>query len=464
MGSDPARLVRRFVLLTWAAAVAWLAWIASSSLSPASSAGGERASVRHVRGAHGGPEPPRTAGDVRRGSQGPEGRAADFGSTARTEEGAPEPAESRGREDPAAAAKEDGRGGDANDRPREAARSRYDVAGAQAAPREPEAGQTPTGADADDMRIARDVPGASLSVPSPVEGDGPVLAVYADAPATEPVKGLVLLLHACTHSAYKFFARSGRCEECVGLSEEMRIARIALRNGYLPVAVSSADRDTGCWSKGRDAERVRAALDADFLRRYRDLSVVAVGASSGGALAAELALGGLADGALVMVMDLTDGTVGRLKDAGGSVPVYYAPMPRDAARLRRVVRNYDRGPRTGVRLDQSSCAPLPLTADYLVGRVVGMDRAEAGGLIDALVRSKHVHERSRMFLKDPTVSDWRDVLTSGQADKTRWLGKYALERGKSPLAKALHRCWAFHEYCSESVEPALRFFEARRKQ
>ncbi|EJK70694.1 hypothetical protein THAOC_07926, partial [Thalassiosira oceanica] len=291
--------------------------------------------------------------------EGPGGRAAEVGSTARAEEGAPEPVKSRGREDPAAAAKEDGRGGDANDRPREAARSRDDVARAQAAPREPEAGQTPTGADADDMRIARDVPGASLSVPSPVEGDGPVLAVYADAPVTEPAKGLVLLLHACTHSAYKFFARSGRCEECVGLSEEMRIARIALRNGYLPVAVSSADRDTGCWSKGRDAERVRAVLDAQFLRRYRDLSVVAVGASSGGALAAELALGGLADGALVMVMDLTDGTVGRLKDAGGSDgsqagPVVVRAAPADGGLPRRA--GGGDGPRRGRGADRRARA------------------------------------------------------------------------------------------------------------
>ena len=29
----------------------------------------------------------------------------------------------------------------------------------------------------------------------------------------------------------------------------------------------------------------------------------------------------------------------------------------------------------------------------------------------------------------------------------------------SPLAKALHRAWAMHEYCSESVEHALDFFE-----
>jgi len=27
------------------------------------------------------------------------------------------------------------------------------------------------------------------------------------------------------------------------------------------------------------------------------------------------------------------------------------------------------------------------------------------------------------------------------------------------LAKALHRAWAFHEYCSEVVVPALHFFE-----
>ena len=32
--------------------------------------------------------------------------------------------------------------------------------------------------------------------------------------------------------------------------------------------------------------------------------------------------------------------------------------------------------------------------------------------------------------------------------------------GVSPLAKALHRAWAFHEYCSGVIDPALDFFEA----
>ena len=419
IGRDPVRLVRCFLLLICAVALAWL-WIASNL--------GGVASVRHVReAADGGPESPRVSGDAK-------------------EDAAPPP--------------RDGRDGAEYERLRKAARSQV-VPKAQITPQK-SLGSAAEGAD--DMRVARDIPGAYLVVPSPIEGeeDNPIQVVYADHPVAEPARGLALLLHACTHSAFKFFARSGGCDECVGLSEEMRIARIALRGGYLPVAVSSANRDSGCWSKGRDVERVRAVLDQAFLRRYRDLSVVAIGASSGGAFAVELALDDLAGSALVMVMDLTDGVVGRLKAAGGAAPVYYAPMPRDAGRLKRVVRNYDRGPKKGVKLDQSSCVPRPVTEDYLVERVVGMDRDEAKELIDKLVHSKHVDGRSHMFLKDPTMSDWRDVLTNGQGDKTRWLGKYTLERGNSPLAKALHRCWAFHEYCSESVEPALRFFEARR--
>jgi len=39
-----------------------------------------------------------------------------------------------------------------------------------------------------------------------------------------------------------------------------------------------------------------------------------------------------------------------------------------------------------------------------------------------------------------------------------------LEKRNPPMAKALHRCFSIHGYCSNSVEPALRFFEARRKK
>ena len=78
-------------------------------------------------------------------------------------------------------------------------------------------------------------------------------------------------------------------------------------------------------------------------------------------------------------------------------------------------------------------------------------------LVSTLERAGHVDPSSGMLRVDPTRSSWRSVLSP--KNSTHWLDEFALEPGKSPLAKALHRAWAFHEYCSEAIVPALRFFE-----
>ena len=102
------------------------------------------------------------------------------------------------------------------------------------------------------------------------------------------------------------------------------------------------------------------------------------------------------------------------------------------------------------------------------------------------------------MIVDPTKSNWRDLLlqqqqqdattkdgmvtipqslqqqqqqplvfakklstttTTTKSNNVLLWGTFDLTPGMSPLAKALHRAWAMHEYCSESISPALDFFE-----
>jgi len=133
----------------------------------------------------------------------------------------------------------------------------------------------------------------------------PIEAVYAYV-GGKPVKGIVLLLHGCSHNALKFYSPSiAACQSCIGLSEEMRIASLAMRRGYATIAVSSTERSRGCWNMG-DVPRIQFAL-----RRFKDLllkkvneekdsTVIAIGASSGGFMAAELGSRGLVDASLVV--------------------------------------------------------------------------------------------------------------------------------------------------------------------
>ena len=201
--------------------------------------------------------------------------------------------------------------------------------------------------------------------------------------------------------------------------------------------------------------RIEAVLAHDLFQEYR--VVFGMGASSGGAFAAYLAARKMVEGALVMVMQLSDDVVGRIRTA--PVPIYLAPMPRDENRMRRVAKNYRDLESAGelVVLDGTTCGSIPVTTEYLVQRVPGMTVQAAGELILRLERAGHVDPAYGLLRVDPTRSDWRTVVSPD--DSSRWLDKFDLKPGYSPLAKALHRAWAFHEYCSEAVDPALTFFE-----
>ena len=126
------------------------------------------------------------------------------------------------------------------------------------------------------QEVAREIPGIDLRIP--FQGQSDIQVVYATTPPQQTKsKGLVLLLHACTHSAFKFMSPSlTTCPDCVGLAEELRIVRLVLEQGYTPVAVSSVNRKRACWSTA-DIPRIQQVLKHALFRDHD--KVVAMGAS-----------------------------------------------------------------------------------------------------------------------------------------------------------------------------------------
>ena len=53
---------------------------------------------------------------------------------------------------------------------------------------------------------------------------------------------VIFLAHGCQHSAIDWWPKSDSCQACIGLPEEVRIVRAALKRNYLVVAMSSEDR------------------------------------------------------------------------------------------------------------------------------------------------------------------------------------------------------------------------------
>jgi hypothetical protein len=308
------------------------------------------------------------------------------------------------------------------------------------------------------------------------------------------IKGIALLLHACTHTAFKFFSPSVQsCKQCVGLSEELCISRILLERGYAVLAVSSSS-PSGCWGGPKDVANVREAIHEfqSILKSKESISgptrqhnnVVAIGASSGGRFAAQLAAERIATGgSLVMVSALGPTLRERLLAMNtnknqGMPPIYLAPMPRDVGTTQKTREDYnamtttttmskaaafekdggkDRPP-PRVILDDTTCSPLHVTVNYLNERVPHMTPKMASSIVSTLKKAHHLDSNSHLFVQDPTRSNWRQVLQKECAHEG-CLDGMELQPGLSPLAKAFHRAWAVHEYCSEVVSPALDMFE-----
>jgi len=237
----------------------------------------------------------------------------------------------------------------------------------------------------------------------------------------------------------------------------MRIARVVLDQGYMPVAVTSSDTKSGCWSLGTDLIRIQKVLECQLLKHYQ--KIYAIGASSGGRFAAQLLVNGLVQGALVMVSSLNDELVTKLKD--NPRPLFLAPMPRDKRTTAVAVENYLalkelNENKEVIVLDDKSCDSLPVTTSYLIERVPKMTEGIANELIRQLKKANHI-DNKQMLAVDPTKSNWRGIISPNNS--THFADQFVLKPGFSPLAKALHRAWAFHEYCSEVVETALTMFE-----
>ena len=259
--------------------------------------------------------------------------------------------------------------------------------------------------------IAQPVPDAKL-VLHINENNKLIEVVYAE-PASYS-KGLVILLHACTHNALKLFSPSPACDDCVGLSEEIRMVRLILERGYTAVAISS-NNEGGCWSSKADLPRIETLLQNNRFNIYR--RIIAVGASSGGYMAAELLAAKKVQASLVMVMGLSSQLISKLSfllknDYHNNLPILYlAPMPNDKGTTKRVIQNHKNLSNGSssflIALDTTTCVFLPLTPKYLLQRVPCMIINDAENTCEELKENKYLHSITNIFLKKTTNSQWR---------------------------------------------------------
>lgn len=298
------------------------------------------------------------------------------------------------------------------------------------------------------------------------------LEVLSQAPSL-PAVGLFFIAHACTHSAKDFWVSNFQCPDCVGLSEEVKVVRRALEKKYVVMAVSSADRRSGCWS-GPDVARVQFALKLMLQRHNLTRGrhpIISFGASSGGSFVWGQILRKEVDGGLIQIMSVDS------KRYKGTVPVVLSSMPRDVHTAKAMQKNVEDMSLlypSNVRYEE--CFPLPVDTSYLMSNVPRLRQEQAAFVVEVLIKHSHLEWTTTplqvnstqtfgwFFKKDPTQSNWRDALQS-EAQNSSYSNKLlqglVLTKGRSPLAKSLHRAWAFHEYCADNIQSDISWVEQR---
>ncbi len=284
-------------------------------------------------------------------------------------------------------------------------------------------------------------------------------------------RGIVLILHACTHSARDFWKRAPECPRCTGLAEEVALRRAIVAAGFGVVAFSSANRQSGCWAGRAEIPAAQNALAAARSRMPSARRVIALGVSSGGAMAAELAAAGLVDGAILGVAVLPP----RLRTAT-LPPLLFHFMARDKSTTSAAKRDAAMLQAHG-RAEAWECAPLLVADDFFSVRTAGeVSPADSAALVRVLrVRGGEPREargaRARPLVGEsgelsaaPFVSAWQTALedaapaafaraAAADCDRT------ACAQPPCVLSKPLNRAWALHEYWSDLAAPSLRWFE-----
>lgn len=295
--------------------------------------------------------------------------------------------------------------------------------------------------------------GVALLSKSPTELHGIYETIDADDEPIEFVyqspadpRGVLLVLHGCSHSATDMWPPSPSCPTCIGLPIETTIVAHALARDWTVAAVSSKDRAHKCWS-AQDVPRLDAVVEK--LRRGKR-RVAALGASSGGGAAARLAsedFPGLV------------GVVAQIMPAMGpntlETPIRFVHMRRDARRASIIARQVAALKARGVDADEFIVEPAPLAADVFWDRPVpALSKPVADQLIDAFKRDGILDKNTNMILQDPRTSNWRHSAASVVPEDTD-----ALVPDESPVSELMNVHWAFHEFTDAYLDDCLDWLD-----
>lgn len=250
-------------------------------------------------------------------------------------------------------------------------------------------------------------------------------------------KAVLYIAHGCGGSALNFWDTCPGCPNCVGLPEEKQIVLDALAQNFAVLVITSSDV---CWSYGKDGLRVKEILRW-WLEKH-DLvksPLVGFGASSGGYFLSILATEVRFRGIVLMIAS-------GLFDQMDSIPEEYPPtlfvhMPKDVKRGRKIDRHIRMLRNKGIEVEEIKCMEFPVTPQWLVGRVSGLDQTTSSKLF-RLFRDKGFIDDKGYMKNDGRATPWKEALK--QSNIVLPYGSKLMHH----IQEELNLAYAYHEMTS----------------
>eukprot|EP00037_Helgoeca_nana_P032058 m.411962 g.411962 ORF g.411962 m.411962 type:complete len:342 (+) comp28766_c0_seq1:3482-4507(+) len=271
--------------------------------------------------------------------------------------------------------------------------------------------------------------------------------------------GVLIVLHGCSHGGYDW-ATPTECKGCVGLPEELAIARHAVSVDLTVIAPTSDDRESMCWRPAVDGPRLTKVVE-HYRRKYESyLPLYVFGVSSGGSMA--FMLPGFVhsiSAIVVQVMALQDrGLTQLLKSVGPEnfPATLLLHMERDTRTSVAVTANRRILDNANVPVRALTLRPAKVTAAYLVGKLA-VSAVTANAIVARLTAGRYL-KQSGELVEDPRRCDWRSVLVG-----LDYLKHDGLIADASPLSEVLNVAWAVHEIFSDTNAVLFDWLAKHRK-
>ena len=310
---------------------------------------------------------------------------------------------------------------------------------------------------------------------------------YLYDPGIYSTRGILVLLHGCSHSATDFFKKEdiedNTCSTCLNLPAERNIIKIAQEKDLLPVAISSMNSKTKCWNH-YDLDFIdEAVTDVIKKTKMENKPVYFFGASSGGNIVLHLAthshlLKFKVSGIICQIAIPHEEQLVLLKEHKSIIPTVIITMSRDSHQLQQIPAITKHYKDIKIPFLFLLAKPKQLTVDFFVK--YGINKALSEDIVTALLTNKIITENGqkdeKMLLRhDPRSSDWRDHIqpvlkssrSSGSSSSSSGSGSSSsssdnLQADSSPISEIMNIAYAFHEMTDEHVEEAIVFLDTNQ--